>query len=443
MRAHILFHVIFGAFVNVQGFYFSTTTPTQCGDFHVSWTGGQVPFSLTVVPVFGTQTVYNLSDSAFNNGVGTFNTTLTLPEKQQLVVVMSDATGFATGGISPLLTVGPASLGETCNTSQADAQFYFTIDNTLEECRPFTFSEYPNATQPVTIYAVVPGGSGIEFNPPTGPEFVWNPANVPANTSMLFYMTDAQSHTGGASGIMVSHATGDTSCINSTSPSTTGVAASSTLIRAPTSTSSPVSGSKKISAGVISGIVVGGMIGLIGFAALVAFLFRRRNYKSSTPPLDNHHMDIDEVFHEDPELLSRMQPFPAPGPRDSSVLLISHGLTPSTSSSSHVTHSPPAETQSVAVSAVALPLPPMPSSSRSRKSSPRSRASSSPRPSSSTGTGTRVIVHRDGGEVIHEADEDEAEVVELPPRYEDSQRSLFRGAASSETPSSGDSPLPS
>ena len=133
---------------------------------------------------------------------------------------------------------------------------------------------------------VVPGGSGIEFNPPIGPEFVWNPANVPANTSMLFYMADAQNRTGGVSGIMVSRATGDSSCINSTSPSTTGVAASST------STSSPVSRSKKLSAGAISGIVIGGMIGLVAFVAL-AFLFRLRNYKPSTPPPDNRRMDID------------------------------------------------------------------------------------------------------------------------------------------------------
>jgi len=39
MRAHILFHIIFSAIVNVQGFYVSSTTPTQCGQFLVSWTG--------------------------------------------------------------------------------------------------------------------------------------------------------------------------------------------------------------------------------------------------------------------------------------------------------------------------------------------------------------------------------------------------------------------
>ncbi|KAH9960147.1 hypothetical protein BC827DRAFT_1209454 [Russula dissimulans] len=441
MRAHILFHVILSAFVNVQGFYFSSTTPTQCGDFHVSWTGGQPPFRLTVVPVYGAQTVYDLSDNGFSNGVGAFNTMLTLPAKQELVVVMSDVTGFATGGISELLTVGPASPGETCNTSQADAQFYFTIDNTLQECRPFTFSEYSNATQPVTIYGVVPGGSGIEFNPPIGSDFVWNPANVPANTSMLFYMADAQNRTGGVSGIMVSQATGDSSCINSTSPSTTGVVASSThtsSTHTSTPTTSPVSGFKKLSAGGISGIVVGGAIGLVGLAAL-AFLFQRRNHKPSTPTLDSRHMDIDEVFSEDPGLLSQVEPFPAPSTSDSSA---SHELTRLTSPSSHVTHLPPAETQTVAASALASLRSPIPSS-RSRKSNTGSAASSLPRHGTSTGTGARVIIHRDAGEVIHEVNEDDLEVVELPPRYEDSRPSLFLSTASNETPSSGNSPLPS
>jgi len=283
---------------------------------------------------------------------------------------------------------------------------------------------------------VVPGGSGIKFNPPIGPEFVWNPANVPANTSMLFYMADAQNRTGGVSGIMVSQATGDSSCINSTSPSTTDVVASST--RTSTSTTSPVSRSRKLSAGGISGIVVGGAIGLVGLAAL-AFLFRLRNHKPSTPPLDSRHMDIDEIFSEDPELLSQMEPFPAPSTRDSNA---SHELTRLTSPSSGVTHLPPAETQTVAASALGSLRSPIPSS-RSRKSNTGSAASSLPRHSTSTGTGARVIIHRDAGEVIHEANEDDLEVVELPPRYEDSRPSLFLGTASNETPSSGSSPLPS
>jgi hypothetical protein len=143
---------------------------------------------------------------------------------------------------------------------------------------------------------VVPGGSGIEFNPPIGPDFVWNPANVPANTSMLFYMADAQNRTGGVSGVMVSQATGDSSCINSTSPSsTTGVAVSSTYLSTTTTTSitSPVSRFKRLSAGAISGIVLGGAIGLAGFAAL-ALLFRPWNRKHSASSSVSHRIDIDD-----------------------------------------------------------------------------------------------------------------------------------------------------
>ncbi|KAH9960148.1 hypothetical protein BC827DRAFT_1209465 [Russula dissimulans] len=442
MRARILFHIILTSFVNVQGFYVSSTTPTQCGQFHVSWFGGHPPFLLMVVPVFGTQQPFNLSDNGFSDGIGTFNTTLTLPAKQEFVFVMSDATGFATGGISELLTVGPASPGETCNTSQAGGQFYFTTDDTLKECRLFTFSEYPNAIQPVTIYGVVPGGSGIEFNPPIGPDFVWNPANVPANTSMLFYMADAQNRTGGVSGVMVSQATGDSSCINSTSPSsTTGVAVSSTYLSTTTTTSitSPVSRFKRLSAGAISGIVLGGAIGLAGFAAL-ALLFRPWNRKHSASSSVSHRIDIDdEGFCEDLELLSQVEPFPPSAEAGAGSADSWPESTRLASLSSHLSHSPPAETRTVATSVDAF-LSPTPSTG-SRKGNTRPAAPLSLRRNTSVGTGTRVIVHRDAGEAIHGADEDG--VVEIPPIYEDSRRLLFLRAVLSDTPSPGDSSLSS
>jgi len=147
---------------------------------------------------------------------------------------------------------------------------------------------------------VVPEGSAIVFNPPNGAsEFVWTVANVPAGTSMLFFMTDAQNRTGGVSGLMVSRATGDSSCINSTSPSTTGVTGSSTYLTTITTSTSvsstptvSVSGFKKLSAGAISGIVLSGAIGLAGFAAL-ALLFRLRKRKALALSSAGHRMDID------------------------------------------------------------------------------------------------------------------------------------------------------
>ena len=40
-----------------------------------------------------------------------------LPKKQEMVAVMSDSTGFGSGGVSPVITVG-APVGQTsCNTT--------------------------------------------------------------------------------------------------------------------------------------------------------------------------------------------------------------------------------------------------------------------------------------------------------------------------------------
>jgi len=101
-------------------------------------------------------------------------------------------------------------------------------------------------------------------------------------------MTDAMNRKGGVSDLMASHATGNRSCINSTSLSTTAVVASSTH----PPTTSPVSRSKKLSAGFISGIVVGGTVGVAAFAAL-ALLFRLWKRKRSSVQPGNHLIDID------------------------------------------------------------------------------------------------------------------------------------------------------
>ncbi|KIM48270.1 hypothetical protein M413DRAFT_63195 [Hebeloma cylindrosporum] len=65
---------------------------------------------------------------------------------------MSDALGITSGGISALLTVGDSIGGNSCNTTSPAADFYFSLDTDLEECKPYPFSQYPNAVQPITIF---------------------------------------------------------------------------------------------------------------------------------------------------------------------------------------------------------------------------------------------------------------------------------------------------
>ena len=114
--------------------------------------GGKPPFVLEVLPVSvvyrlppwihaffqvqGTQRVYNISAAAFNNGVGSYSIVLQLAQEQQFLVTMSDATGFATGGTSPLLTVQAQTADSSdCNTVDPTPQFVYSLEFALQQCR--------------------------------------------------------------------------------------------------------------------------------------------------------------------------------------------------------------------------------------------------------------------------------------------------------------------
>ncbi len=83
---------------------------------------------------------------------------------KQFLLVMSDSTGFGSGGISPLLTVGKStiqpfqvdvlipilvghSIGGSCNTGNSVPYFAYSYSSTLQQCQPFDFNSYVNAVQ--------------------------------------------------------------------------------------------------------------------------------------------------------------------------------------------------------------------------------------------------------------------------------------------------------
>lgn len=173
MQSLILFLLFLNALLGVRAFSFTTSTPTQCGTFTVNWTGTRflcnmqchhlpcifswrrstticagnppckwsinisiIPPGFTCFQVLGTQRVFNIPSSALSKGVGSYSTSLPFPQNHQFVVTMSDAIGFATGGISPLLTVqAPASQSTECNTTDPGPQFVYSLDATLQQCQ--------------------------------------------------------------------------------------------------------------------------------------------------------------------------------------------------------------------------------------------------------------------------------------------------------------------
>jgi hypothetical protein len=270
-----------------NAFSYNFGTPSQCDSFPITWTGGSPPFQLFLIPVFGTPRNISIPASAFNNGQGSYSFPLPLAQQSRMVLTMSDATGFNSGGTTNVLTVQP-SKGGSCQTD-AKVGFTFQLNSALQQCRPFVFSGYSSATQPVTIGAVIPGGEVLIFNPaPSLTSFTWN-ANVLHGTFMIFFMTDAQGRQGGSSDLITVGISDDSSCLDSTSPSSTSAAPS-----APSSTKTPASSNSAAvpsstspshhgtSMAAIAGTVIGALFFLAVIITLGLFFFRSKRDEMSS-----------------------------------------------------------------------------------------------------------------------------------------------------------------
>ncbi|KAH9950419.1 hypothetical protein B0H21DRAFT_534238 [Amylocystis lapponica] len=135
-----------------------------------------------------------------------------------MLAVMSDASGFASGGVSNVITVGPSSGTSQCDTTTPGAGFTFNTDSALAQCRTYTFSDYTTAIQPVTIFAMIPGGDSFILQPPNGPtSFDWV-TNVASSTELVFFMMDSQGHSGGSSQVNIVGLSDDATCLTGNIP---------------------------------------------------------------------------------------------------------------------------------------------------------------------------------------------------------------------------------
>lgn len=105
--------------------------------------------------MFGTPRNISIPSSAFSDGKGSYSFQLPMAKDSQMVLSMSDATGFNTGGSSNVLTV-QASQGGSCNAtdpgkscksisatrsltsisfSSEGVSFSFQLNTALQQCR--------------------------------------------------------------------------------------------------------------------------------------------------------------------------------------------------------------------------------------------------------------------------------------------------------------------
>ncbi|KAI0094814.1 hypothetical protein BDY19DRAFT_44567 [Irpex rosettiformis] len=285
-RALLLLFLLLGTFlqVNAANFTFTFGSSTQCNDFPVSWSGGTAPFTLTLAPEFGTQRTLNVPASNFTNGKGSFSTQLPFVKGQRFLAIMSDASGFASGGVSSLITTGAGSTG--CNTTDTGVDFFFELNDALVQCREYNISGYDLAIQPVTIFGVVPGGSTFVLNPPNGPSYYDWLTDVAAGTSLMFIMTDSKGRSGGCSDVRTVSLSDDKTCVNKNSPASitnaphATKAASTTSSRTSSTHSAAASNTGTNNTGAIVGGVLAGLFGLFSLTALGIFFWKRRGRSS-------------------------------------------------------------------------------------------------------------------------------------------------------------------
>ncbi|OAX32054.1 hypothetical protein K503DRAFT_805557 [Rhizopogon vinicolor AM-OR11-026] len=278
----------------VRAFSVTVGTPTQCDNLVVSWTGGQAPFQILLTPFASPMRNFSVPASAFSNGKGSYSIT-ELPFKTgtQFLLVMSDATGFASGGTTTILTVGSPVANNDCVTGPGVPEFDFSTPLQLSQCAEYEFTDFGTAVLPATITGLIPGGEYMVFNV-TGPIYTWI-ADVVEGTNIAWIMIDSLGNQGGVSPLTTVLSSSNTSCLNDNSPSSTtsapsqmsGQSTPQTTSQAPSQTQSP---SKPTNVGVIAGATVGGVALLI----IAGICCRRKASRQSRRKDDDH--DVKQNF---------------------------------------------------------------------------------------------------------------------------------------------------
>ncbi|KAH9962842.1 hypothetical protein BC827DRAFT_1266655 [Russula dissimulans] len=277
-----------------------TSKPTQCQNLSLAIQGsGTPPYSLLVIPYGPTPLQNNtevrtIQTHVFPDNGNTLNFNFDYPASSSFVAVVSDSTGFGTGGTSIPVTVlqsSDTSCYNTNNVSQLPWEFNIDPTGGITQCQPTRLwwePDFVNGT--VKFLGAIPGGtsfaipsSSLSTNNNTGTGFSWT-VNILGGTNILLIGSDDRgTGTGGSAAFTVSYST-NSSCLDSNSPSST--AGSPAGGSYPTSTSNSTSGSgsrnshsSSNSAGIIGG-VVGAVIFLFAVALVAFFMFRRRPYSA-------------------------------------------------------------------------------------------------------------------------------------------------------------------
>lgn len=422
-----------------SGFSFTfTSEPTQCANLSFSISGaGTPPYSVLLIP-YGPSPLPNNVEARtivyeqFSGNSASVSFQLKYPSSSQFVAVVSDSTGFGTGGTSVAATVMGSGDSSCFNATQnVSPEFPFNINppNQVVQCTPSRLWWDPSQVQGnMSFQGVIPGGQS--FSIPIGPitqvanegtGFDWTPS-VRAGTTLIIVAGDGRGLGTGGSGLynVAAGLYPNSSCLTDSSPSSTAgppAGGSYPTNASGDQTSGGGGGSSNI------GAIVGGVIGALCVIALfligLIILRRRARRSPKERPVDLLHDDPDD--DDQPPLTDlpqyRPEPFLATEPTEASL----SAYTPDESGRLSVTGSRYGGFSDRRTSALSLSdIPsarsgtpdrdtfsvPVPSGSMASRKSPMPRQM---RP-------VNIIQHEDAGP-SDDMESSRPETIELPPAY--------------------------
>ncbi|KAG1792014.1 uncharacterized protein HD556DRAFT_584128 [Suillus plorans] len=261
-----------------RAFSVTVGTPTVCEPLSISWTGGQAPFEILLAPSNQIYQNIPVPASAFSNGKGSYSISqLSLLSGTSFVLIMSDATGFGSGGTTNELTVGNSTANNNCGAANPNPPYTFDL-SPLTQCSPFTITA-SGAVPPITVGQLIPGGLSVLFN--SGSNTFSSILDVSAGTNVLYFVNDSLGNQGGVSPYEPISGSSDSACLNLLS-STAGISATATASLSSSSSSpssspsSNASNSSSNNVALIAGAAGGGTAVLIALGILGICLRRKR-----------------------------------------------------------------------------------------------------------------------------------------------------------------------
>ncbi|KAG6830374.1 hypothetical protein H0H92_001011 [Tricholoma furcatifolium] len=285
--------------------------PQQCSNLTISVSGsdGKPPYRVLIVP-FGPTPLQNnvevrtIIDQPFPDGATSVSFPLNYPADSQFVAVVSDSTGFGSGGTSVAANVHSSSDSSCFNATQnVSPDFVFNIypENQIVQCTPTRIWWNSSAVVGQTTFlGLIPGGQSFSI-PETnitnvdseGTGFSWTPS-LRGGTTLIIVGGDSRGNgTAGSSLNTVSSGPYNIgTCLNNASPSSTpGSPAGGTYA---TSTSAPGGSKGGSNVGAIVGGVVGGVIGLLAIGLIFLFLSRRSRAQKNSKEKQPLNLNVDE-----------------------------------------------------------------------------------------------------------------------------------------------------